>query len=312
MTPVLFASGRRRTSADAVHHAVPLSAPLPRHRRVSAPPRMRLTRRDMHVLLAVRDYRVLRRDQVQRLLFPSKNTANERLKRLYQHGFLQRRWRPVEYGQGMSQALYLLDGRGAEMLAQSSGTDREEIRWRASHNLVSSSFLEHALMFNDVHIAVTLATRRSDVRISRWLGEQALSAEPDHVRIPSLSRPVAVIPDGYFVLEEGDRRAHFFLEADRATLSNKRWGRRIRAYAAYVHSGQYARRYATRSLRILTVTTGPKRLANLKATTEGVGGGELFWFATQDTVKTNTALFAPIWQIAGRDGEHPLLGGWES
>ena len=86
---------------------------LPRNKRVEEPPRMRLTSRDIQVVLAVYEYRVLRRDQVQQLFFPSKNTANERLKRLYQHGFLERRWLPVEYGHGTSQPIYLVAERGA-------------------------------------------------------------------------------------------------------------------------------------------------------------------------------------------------------
>ena len=41
---------------------------------------MRLTPRDIAMIGAIHAHRVLRRDQVQRLLFSSKNTANERLK----------------------------------------------------------------------------------------------------------------------------------------------------------------------------------------------------------------------------------------
>lgn len=33
-----------------------------------------------------------------------------------------------------------------------------------------------------------------------------------------------MIADAYFVLNLGDKRAHFFLEVDRATEANKRWG----------------------------------------------------------------------------------------
>ena len=71
-------------------------------------PIMRLTARDLEVVAAVHDCQVLRRDQIQQLLFPSKNTANEPLKRLFQHGYLARRWLAVEYGQGSDQALHLL------------------------------------------------------------------------------------------------------------------------------------------------------------------------------------------------------------
>lgn len=60
---------------------------------------------------------------------------------------------------------------------------------------------------------------------------------------------VAVIPDSYFALNLGDRRAPFFLVADRATMSNSRWGTKIRAYLAYLQSGKYTERYHMRALR---------------------------------------------------------------
>jgi hypothetical protein len=96
----------------------------------------------------------------------------------------------------------------------------------------------------------------------------------------------------------GDRRAHFLLELDRATMSNPRWRTRIRAYLAYVNAGKYQVRYQTRSLRILTVTTTPERLENLRKTTLKAGGGDLFWFATLDQVSDTTILSSPIWRLA--------------
>ena len=270
---------------------------------------MRLTRRDVDVLVAVQRHRVLRRDQIVRLLFPSKNTANERLKRLYQHRFLQRRWLAVEYGQGMGQALYLLDARGADLVAQSLGIDREGLRWRPSHNGVSLPFLEHTLLINDVRIAVALAAMCAGYQLECWVTEEELNARPDYVYVsgPKTRKRIAVIPDGYFVLHLGDRRAHLFLEADRATVSNKRWAARIRAYSEYVRSGQYTRRYGARSLRVLTVTTGPRRLANLKRTTEGAKGRGLFWFTTAEQAATDSILAEPIWQVAGTEGSFSLV-----
>ena len=282
---------------------------LPRHNRVAIAPRMRLTARDVILLSLIWQYRVLRRDQIQQLLFPSKNTANERLKRLYQHGFLQRRWRPVEYGQGMGQALYLLDARGADLLAQRLGSDRGEIHWRASHNKVSSLFLGHILMINDVRIALFLAAESAGHHIERWLTQEEISASPDHVCLSGAngSHRVAVIPDSYFCLHLGSRRAHFFIEADRATVSNKRWARRVSAYLEHVRSSQYLRHHGAHCLRVLTVTTGVKRLANLKSTTERAGGGPMFWFATLGEVTVDAVLHRPIWRVAGQEGVHPLL-----
>ena len=144
---------------------------------------MRLTPRDIAVIHAVHEHRALRRDQIQRLLFPSKNTANARLQRLHAYRFLARRRLPVEYGQGSGQALYMLAGRGAQIVAEDLGVDVAEIGWKRSQNHVSSMFLEHTLMINDIRTALTLAAGDRARAIGRWLREDQLKADPDRVWI---------------------------------------------------------------------------------------------------------------------------------
>ena len=271
---------------------------------------MRLTERDIQVILAVYDYRVLRRNQIEQLLFPSKNTANERLKRLYQHRFLERRFLAVEYGKGTSQALYLLAERGADLVASELGMDRGQINWRESHNQVGTIFLEHTLLVNQFRIDFTQAARQQGYRVDEWVKEEDLKAARDYVHIVVASgrrRRIAVIPDGYFVLNLGDKRGHFCLEVDRATETNKRWAQKIQAYREYTQSGQYSERFGTRSLRVLTVTTSQKRLANLKRTTEQASGGRMFWFTTFEQAQPNTLLTHPIWQVATVSDEKVLI-----
>jgi len=269
---------------------------------------MRLTPRDIALVDAIYRYRVLRRDQAQQLFFPSKNTANQRLKLLHQHGFLARRRLPVEYGQGSGQALYLLGGRGAGLVATQLGVDVTEIGWRRTHNHVSSPFLEHTLMVNDVRLAVEAAASQQGYQIETWLREEELKVAPDRVWVEIQARQrrrIAIVPDAYFRLSTVGRRACFFLEADRATETQGRWAQKIRAYLAYVHSGAYLRRYGSRSLRILTVTTGEKRVMNLLRTTAKICQPReqgLFWFTSLEHVAQDTVLDAPIWRVVGMEG----------
>lgn len=282
----------------------------PRHLRVVNPLPMRLTARDIKVLKAVHDYRVLSREQIQRLLFPSQNTANYRLQRLYQHGFLDRRWRPVEYGQGMGQAIYLSTKKGANILAQHLTVSPERLHHQPTSRTVRSPFLEHTLRVNDVCIAFVLAAQRASYRIERWLREDELRAAREYVYMTTTSgtpRQVAIIPDAYLALRLGDRRAHFLLEIDRATETSGRWAHRVQAYLAYIANGQYSRRFGTTSLRILVITTSRERLANLLGATEAVGGGALFWFTTLGLVQPETVLTAPIWHVAGQEGMIKLI-----
>jgi hypothetical protein len=278
----------------------------------SPTPHAALTPRDIQVVLAVHDHRVLRRDQIQRLLFPSKNTANARLHHLHTRGYLARRRLPVAYGAGSGQALYLLTARGAALVAAERGLDVEGIGWRRGHNHVSALFLEHTLMINDVRIALTLAARAAGGSVEGWVREDGLRATAEPVWIEDEDgrpRRVALVPDAYGELILGRRRAPIYLEVDRATEAQRRWARKVAAYLAHVRAGAYTRRSGRTALRVLTVTTSTARRDNLCRTTAGAGGegAAMFWFTTLDHLTAATALYAPIWQVPGETAPQTLF-----
>ena len=78
------------------------------------------------------------------------------------------------------------------------------------------------------------------------------------------------------------------------------------AFIEYYRSGKYHARYHTKSMRILTVTTGQKRLENLLAITEEVGGKARFWFTTFERILHADILVDPIWNVAGADSLRSL------
>lgn len=270
---------------------------------------MRLTARDRAVVGAVQAYRALRRDQVQALFFPSARTCCRALARLYHHGFLERLRPLVQWGAGDRQMVYLVGRRGAALL-RAAGL---EVAWQPRDSRVSWVFLEHRLALNDVRVAVTLATVQQGLVLETWVDEVALkrAGAQDRVTVVTAEggrRRVAIVPDGYFVLALPDgRRARFFLEVDRGTLSTQRWALKVRAYQAYVRSGRYQARYQARSLRVLVVTTSDRRLAHLKAATERAGGASLFWFTTFQRAAPEAILTRPIWRVAGWPNEAPLI-----
>jgi hypothetical protein len=283
--------------------------------------------RDVEILRHVQEYRLLTREQVERLLFAADNGQDHptktsicrlRLRLLYHHGYLERFPAPVRAGGWAWRPVYRLAAKGAQLLAESAdgsqpgywgaGFDRDQRRTSAS-----LLFLEHLLRTNDVRIAVTQAAQRAGWRVEKWLDDAQLKADRllDHIAVNTASgrtQRVPVLPDAYFVLTMGDRRAHFFLELDRGTLSSRRWRTRVQAYTAFTASGQYEARYRTRSLRILTVTTSARRLANLVLTTEQAGGGRLFWFATFAGAVSGAILSGSIWHVAG-EVEAKAIGG---
>jgi hypothetical protein len=290
-----------------------MSEPRKRRRRDQRrdhPPPMRLQRRDIHVVEAVYQCRILRQDQIQALFFSSKSTAQYRLERLYDHEFLDRRFLPVAAeGGGRSPTLYVLDKRGAELLRRERGYD--ELKWSATQNDFKTDFLEHTLAINAVRISVMLACRSLGYTLLEWRSESDLKADYDRVRVRDGSgkeKQVAVLPDSYFAIGVGQRKYPFVLELDRGTMTLKRFQQKIQAYLAYHQTGGYERRFGSKSIRVLTVTLSERRLANLKHVSEEAGASRWFWFARLSELTPQSIFSLSVWQVAGEEQPQPLIG----
>lgn len=279
-----------------------------RDTRAEQPQPMRLTKRDLDILQAVGEYRVLTTQQLKMLFFPSLHQAYARLALLYQHGYLERKFLGVYADKMNTPILYLLDKRGAETLAAQRGI---EAGWSKSGTQVSTQFLEHTLAINMVRIAITKACdQQPGFALLEWRGENELKAAYDRVSIPTASgrlKAVSLIPDSYFILNTPQGRAHFCLELDRGTMTTKRFATKVLAYQAYYQGGGYQRRYGTKSLRVLTVTLSSARLENLRRATEQASGKQRFWFAILDQLTPETVLTAPVWQVATLHTRQPLV-----
>jgi len=293
---------------------------LPRYRRASTPPAMQLTARDVRVLSAVCDMRFLTREQVQQLLF-SPSTASyckRRLALLYHNGYLERIYVPSMNAFGSTKAIYTLAPKGASLVARDRKLEVRELHWRPHHNDRELYFMRHSLAINDFRIALTLAAQERGLALS-WSDERMLRRREmkDYVEDPKhQGRRLAVVPDGYFTLEGHDHSSAFALEIDRATVEEKPFKEKVRAYGEWKLTGAYERRYGTKSLRILwvvaDVSRDSTRLERIKCWTEAEGGRSLFWFAMLDDLTPAGILQEPLWQVAGRDGRYPLLTGGEA
>ena len=281
-----------------------------RHKRLVHPPRIHLTERDGQVIKAVNDFRVMRQDQVQRLFFPSRNTAQARLWLLWQHRYLRREFLPVVGGIQTSPVLYVLDKRGAELLQDEFGYDSESLRSPRRQSL-THQFLDHTLGLSEIRLAVALSCRERNYELKTWLDENTLKANYDKVQVGQ--RLVAVLPDAYLVIGVPVGDLHFFLEYDRGAEHLRYFKRKMAAYVAYYRTGKCDARYGTNRIRVLTVNeggrtgAGRKRLANLKRATEEVGGRRRFWFGSLLDVASEDLLSAPIWQVAGSADLTPLI-----
>jgi len=271
---------------------------LPRYRKAKNPPPMRLTERDKKVIEWVYLFRFLTRDQIKLLEFENASitACQRRLSLLYHNKYLSAIHKPSHAGYGSSKRVYCLSKRGKDVVSfMYDGMDSKNVKWNKKSNQVEIYFLEHTLAVNDVRVAFTISARSLGYKLN-WIPEWDLKALKEKVRDPeNPGKTLAVTPDGYFILKGEGKEARFFIEADRATETNRRWKDKIRGYVEYVKTGQYYKRYNAESLRVLTITTTQERLENLLATTKNVKGASFFWFTTKEKILNNNVIINHIW-----------------
>ena len=275
---------------------------------------MVLTERDRAIVVAVYQHRYLSTTQIEALLFPpdqgqahstKTSRCRLRLKLLYHHGFLGRLATGAQSPAAHSDLVYFLDRRGADLLRREQGTD---VQWRPRHHGLSALFLEHTLRTNDVRIALTLATGRCGGKLLAWSDEVRLKMMNE--KVPDLAHPGRTLPfrpDAFFGIEVGEKRARFFLEVDRGTMTTKCFQRKVRAYLSARQTGRTQEHFGTQNFRVLTVTTSHRRLTSLQHAVEKAGGDHHFWFSTLDKISPATVLHEAIWRVAGDATAHRLV-----
>lgn len=281
-----------------------------RHKRSAKPRTMRLTSRDVKVIKAVNDFRVMRQDQVERLFFPSRSTAQVRLRLLWEHGFLKRTFPNVIGSVQNSTIYYLVDRRGVELLRNEFGYSDQELRYTGRKE-PSDRFLLHTLGLSEIRLAVELSCKANNFPLKTWHDEQVYKADYDKVQVGK--RFVAVVPDAYFVVEVPGGVLRFFLEFDRGPEKLSFIKKKMAAYVAYFRSGKCEARYGSNLIRVLTVTeggitrSGRKRLANIQSITEKLGGLAWFWFARLEEISKKDFFTTPFWTENQTTESQPLI-----
>jgi hypothetical protein len=280
---------------------------LPRYGRIKLPPRMRLTERDRRILEAVHAYDgILSFSQIRRMFFTGKSQAEERLKLLYQNGYLNRLNK--DQRRHYTEMVYWLDKKGAELIASLDGSSLSVIAWRKEPRWFQ---VEHDLAVNDFRIDLEESCRMNpDVQLESWVPESEFWAYPDKVEYRYQGKKMhrQVRPDGFFVLETAEHRIRYLLEIDRSTEDNPRFLReKLLPGLAYIKSREYEVRFGYRGGRWLVVTTGERRLRNMLNQARKADAKGLFFFTTSDQVTPSALLLSPIWRRADRDVSVPLI-----
>jgi len=295
---------------------------LPRFRRASPEerPAFRLTDRDREGLKIIYDNRWITAEMLQDLLSPvvltqrqqealekliaarkatatgphtalrsqrTKREIRRRLQFMYHHGYVQR-----HKLSDSEPVAYTIGNKGADELVLYYGIDRKEIDYTTRNRENTERYIRHALMVSRFRHALELALRNvPDLSLELWEPGGAFHASvqyEDRVSTRDGTRTQVVdgtvIPDSLFVVTDGAKRVHYFLEADRSTMSNARFLAKLKAYyafwASYVKAGQSS---PIKQMRVLTITLSEERKKNLRTIAHKVSpeAKNLFWFACE-------------------------------
>jgi len=258
--------------------------------------------RDEVIMIFVAEFRLLSREQLQKLLdFPCITRINIRLKKLYDHGYLSRLFLPTVTG--TPKALYFLGPKGVVMVSGTGSIDPLLLERQRQHLQERKElFLNHQLFLNDVRIAFSLAIQDyPQMTLERWINESDCLIEFPN----NQGRLTALRPDACLCLINRAKLYSFFVEIDCSTMTNGRLKAKAKAYLDYGKSGRSRQDFGFQYFRVLIITKTEERLFNLKSTIEELSD-RIFYFAMRDDVCQGTIL-GRIWLHAGRQGLFSLL-----
>lgn len=264
-----------------------------------------LTTRDKQILEAIHACDGLLADyQIKELFFTGARQARDRLMKLFHNGYLAR---PSKRERASYPCMfYWLTERGADAVAGLQGVSLSELVWVAEPRW---SKIEHDLLVNDFRLILRNACLKNpEFELKLWVNESVFNSDRDtvaYIGVDNTRRHRAIIPDGFCVVVRHTDRPFYsrlLLELDMATEDNPRFAReKVLPGIAYLHSEIYVKRSGRNSGRWLVVTTGRRKMLNLKEAAERVAGDDarVFYFTTFDQVNTETILTAPIWYPGG-------------
>ncbi len=256
--------------------------------------------------------------QIEGLFFSSHARMKARMSKLFHNGYVARLDR-AQRAQ-LPYMAYCLDKRGAEFVASLEGVPLKTLGWRKPWD--GWDIVRHDVELNDLRIAAMRALAQlPSTRLVNWMNSRHFNKYADPVQYrdrKGRERTRRIQPDGYFHVINtgtlGERHSRFFIERDRRTEDNPRFFvEKVLPGLAYLRSGAYAARFGAFSARWLVVTTGERRLANMKAHTEHQAAkmdmnARAFYFTTFDKAVHSDAFFtAPIWVQAGNEKPTPLF-----
>lgn len=222
--------------------------------------------------------------------------------------------------------VYAITHRAADLLTSELGINISRMNWAWKNQSTTQRHIKHTTMLGKVRTVLTLAcTPQNGVSLTSWREHRGTGSNID----PELADTVKIeiqegryagvverrriVPDAFIVLEDAEYLHSLFIEADRSTMSNDRFKKKLEGYWVWWKSGGSQKKLGVKNFRVLTVTQSAQRRDNLRQVSvdasPGNGGSSMFWFACEKdySVTDPASILAPIWITAKDDEPHHIL-----
>ncbi len=283
---------------------------MPKHKlkkfeRSKEAPNFRITETDLKILQDLADYRFLDTRQLLALHSQvSERTMQRRLQLLYHAKLLERPVQQFSYFQPSNYIIYSLGKKGTKLVFSDR---RIENNWTEKNNRIKPFFLLHSMMISNFRVVLNLALKEIEgLKLTNWQEDGLL----DRVQVDGKRLPIA--PDGFFTLETERHYFHYFLEADRSTMTLDRFLNKAKAYWRWWQVEGHERKFNINHFRVLTITISEDRKNNLRKITKKADsrnvGSEMFLFACEKSynLEKPELIMKDIWQSPKDEVWHHL------
>lgn len=298
-------------------HDAPKQKPLRRFRRAEQEqkPGLLIQERDLEILNLIHDYRFLNSDLIKTLISGSEQQILRRLQKMYHHGYLDR----LKIGNNEP----ILYGLGKEGISCLSDYYKLDFSFKENRG-VGGIYLAHTLQIANFRACLILALRDNQrSKIISWHKDGEVKEEIGFIENDKKAR-IPIVPDSFFTLEDKGSLKHFFLEADRSTMSNQRFLTKMRGYFKlwnYIKTETKKQKTFSykidgvqiENFRVLTVCKTEQRKENLRIITREADdkktGSDMFWFIAEGkyNLQNPKTILYQIWQTPKDDTLRSLI-----
>ena len=229
-----------------------------------------LTDDDTELLHFVHELRIATIDHLAALSGRSQKALSRRLLKLQENRYLAcLTRRPQKH-------VYAVGAEGVPVLIEHGYAPQDLAEKRIRHYELKEIAIRHFLFVVDIHVKLLVLTRTGPIKLVNWregpsLWDHAPARDGEGREVDTPVRP-----DAWFTLQhterpEGKNKRHFFLEADRSTMSHARMAAKVNGYVNYFQKGLYVRKYpGMKFFQVATVTETRARAERLREDLQGI------------------------------------------